>query len=359
MAQDNNPVDTAASAVLILDDQATSRTILAQVVRSIGAEIQVREESSPSAALAWAATHAAGLVLVDYLMPGMNGIDFIRLLRQVPGYQHVPVIMITIKRDMETRHEALDAGVTDFLSKPVDMHECFARCRNLLTLRRQQLILEDRNLSLEHLVDQATAKIRCREKETLMRLARAAEYRDADTSRHLLRMSSYSRLLADAIGLPEEEAELIEFAAPLHDIGKIGIPDSILHKTGPLSDEEIAVMRQHPQIGHDILQDSPSKYLQMGGEVALAHHERYDGSGYPFGISGQAIPLSARIVAIADVFDALTTTRPYKSAWSIESSMQYLLKESGRHFDPLLVKVMLSLQTSVEKIHAEHSQSGS
>ncbi|WP_434782397.1 HD domain-containing phosphohydrolase [Ferrovum myxofaciens] len=351
-----NPADT--SPVLILDDQATSRTILAQVVRSIGSGIKVQEESSPSSALVWAATHTAGLVLVDYLMPDMNGIDFICLLRQVPGYQHVPVIMITIKKDMETRHKALDAGVTDFLSKPVDMHECFARCRNLLILRQQQLILEDKNLSLEILVDQATAKIRCREKETLMRLARAAEFRDADTAKHLLRMSSYSRLLADAIELPADEVELIEFAAPLHDIGKIGIPDSILRKTGPLSNEEIAIMRHHPQIGHDILQDSPSKYLQMGGEVALAHHERYDGSGYPFGISGQAIPLSARIVAIADVFDALTTTRPYKSAWSIESAMQYLLKESGQHFDPLLVKVMLSLQTSVEKIHAEHANHG-
>ncbi|NDU85134.1 MAG: response regulator [Ferrovum sp.] len=347
--------DPTTSRVLVLDDQATSRTILAQVVRSISTNIQVREESSPAVALAWAATHTANLVLVDYLMPGMNGIEFIRCLRQVPGYQHVPVIMITIKKDKETRNEALDAGVTDFLSKPVDMHECFARCRNLLILRQQQLILEDRNLSLEDLVNQATEQIHCREKETLMRLARAAEYRDTDTAKHLLRMSSYSRLLAEAIGLTEEEVDIIEFAAPLHDIGKIGIPDSILRKTGPLSEEEIAIMRQHPQIGHDILQDSPSKYLQNGGEIALAHHERYDGSGYPFGISGEAIPLSARIVTIADVFDALTTTRPYKSAWDIESAMQYLVKESLRHFDPQLVKVFLSLRTSVEKIRAEHA----
>lgn len=353
---DFNLPDT--SAVLILDDQATSRTILAQIVRGIGSGIKVQEETTPSAALAWAATHPADLVLADYLMPDMNGVEFIGRLRQLPGYQHVPVVMVTIKQDVETRYAALDAGMTDFLTKPVDMRECLSRCRNLLTLRQQQLVLEDKSRMLEDMVGQATEEIRCREKDTLMRLARVGEYRDTDTARHLLRMSRYSRALADAIGLPEDEAELIELAAPLHDIGKIGIPDSILRKNGPLSDEELAIMRQHPKIGHDILEDSPSKYLRLGGEIALAHHERYDGSGYPFGISGQDIPLSARIVAIADVFDALTSVRPYKSAWSIESAMQYLLKESGRHFDPALVKVMLTLEASVEKIQAEYADPG-
>lgn len=346
------------SAVLILDDQATSRTILAQVVRGIGSGIRIQEETTPSAALAWAAAHPADLVLADYLMPDMNGVEFINRLRQLPGYQHVPVVMVTIKQDMETRYAALDAGMTDFLTKPVDMRECFSRCRNLLTLRQQQLALEDKSRALEDRVGQATEEIRCREKETLMRLARAGEYRDTDTARHLLRMSRYSRVLADAIGLCEDEAELIELAAPLHDIGKIGIPDSILRKTGPLSAEELAIMRRHPIIGHDILLDSPSKYLRLGGEIALAHHERYDGSGYPFGTSGLDIPLSARIVAIADVFDALTSVRPYKSAWSIESAMQYLLKESGRHFDPELVKAMLMLEASVEKIQAEYADPG-
>lgn len=346
------------NVVLILDDQLTSRAILAQVVRGISSNITLQEETSPSSALTWANTHIADLVLADYQMPGMNGIEFIRRLRQLPGYQHVPVIMITINRDRETRYEALNAGVTDFLNKPVDIHECLARCRNLLTLRQQQLFLEDKSRLLQVMVDQATADIRLREKETLMRLARAGEYRDTDTSRHLLRMSRYSRLLAEGIGLSEEEAELIELAAPLHDIGKIGIPDDILHKKGQLSDEEIVTMRLHPKIGYDILEGSPSKYLHLGGEIALAHHERFDGSGYPHGISGADIPLSARIVAIADVFDALTSTRPYKVAWSIETAMQYLVKESGRHFDPVLVKVMVSLRPLVEKIYAEHSEKG-
>lgn len=350
MANFNLPV---TSTVLILDDQATSRTILAQVVRGIGSGIIVQEETSPSAALAWAVAHPADLVLADYLMPDMNGVEFIKRLRLLPGYQLVPVIMITIKQDMETRYAALDAGMTDFLTKPVDMRECLSRCRNLLTLRQQQLALEDKSRSLETLVGQATEEIHQREKETLMRLARAGEYRDTDTAKHLLRMSRYSRLLAEAFGLPEEEAELIELAAPLHDIGKIGIPDSILRKNGPLSEEETTIMRRHPIIGHDILENSPSKYLRLGGEIALAHHERYDGSGYPFGTSGQEIPLSARIVAIADVLDALTSVRPYKSAWSIESAMQYILAQSGRHFDPELVKIMLTLGEAVQKIQLE------
>jgi two-component system, response regulator RpfG len=344
------------NTVLVLDDQLTSRSILAQVVRGISPNITLKEEASPSTALAWAATHIADLVLVDYLMPGMNGVDFVRRLRQLPGYEHVPVIMITISQDRRTRYEALDAGVTDFLTKPVDIHECLARCRNLLTLRRQQLILEDKSRLLQVMVDQATEEIRLREKETLLRLARAGEYRDFDTAKHLLRMSRYSRLLADGVGLSQDEAELIELAAPLHDIGKIGIPDNILLKKGPLTEEEKVVMRRHPQIGHDILEGSPSKYLRMGGEIALGHHERFDGSGYPFGILGKDIPLSARIVAIADVFDALTSTRPYKAAWSIEASMQYLLRESGRHFDPVLVNIMISLKSLVEKIYTEYSE---
>ena len=343
------------STVLILDDQATSRAILAQVVRGIGSGIVVQEEIAPSAALAWAATHNADLVLADYLMPDMNGVEFIQQLRQLPGYTHVPVMMITIKQDMETRYAALDAGMTDFLTKPVDMHECFARCRNLLTMRHQQVQLEDKSRIQQDLINQATEEIRSREKETLMRLARAGEYRDTDTAKHLLRMSRYSRLLADAIGLSEEEAELIELAAPLHDIGKIGIPDDILRKKGALTQEEIMVMRRHPQIGYDILESSPSKYLRLGGEIALAHHERYDGSGYPSGLAGEAIPLSARIVAIADVFDALTSVRPYKAAWSIDMAMDYLRKESGQHFDPQLIQVMLTLHAAIAKIHTEHA----
>jgi two-component system, response regulator RpfG len=342
-------------SVLVVDDQSTSRTILSHVVKSINPKTKIIEKNNPEQALEWATEHTADLVFVDYVMPEMNGVDFVRLLKTLPNYEAIPVIMITIKKDAETRYAALDAGVADFLSKPVDVYECTARSRNLLTMRQQHLALQNRGDLLENLVKAATTEIKTREKETLMRLARAGEHKDYDTAMHLQRMSLYSRALAEAIGLSEEESEVIELSAPLHDIGKIGIPDSILLKKEPLDAQEQLVMRNHTVIGYEILQNSPSKYLQMGGEIALAHHERYDGLGYPYGLKGNEIPLSARIVAIADVLDALTSIRPYKDAWPMEQAFEYLLNESGKHFDPDLVTTMISIRTTIEKICDEHA----
>lgn len=341
--------------VLNIDDQSTSRAILTHVINSINPKIKVIEKSNPEEALVWATKNKADLVYVDYLMPEMNGIDFVRLLKTLPNYKAVPVIMITIRKDAETRYAALDAGVTDFINKPIDVYECKARCKNLLTMHQQHIALENKSYLLESLVRAATVEIKSREKETLMRLARAGEHKDFDTAQHLQRMSLYSRALADKIGLSEEEAEIIELAAPLHDIGKIGIPDSILLKKGPLDDLELKQMRTHPLIGYEILQESPSKYLQKGCEIALAHHERYDGTGYPYSLKGKDIPLSARIVAVADVFDALTSARPYKEAWSIDKALEYIRDESGKHFDPELVDAMLSIRGMLEKIHSEHA----
>ncbi|MES2636574.1 MAG: two-component system response regulator [Pseudomonadota bacterium] len=342
-------------SVLIVDDQATSRTILSHVIKNINAKTKIIEKHNPEQALEWATQHTADLVFVDYVMPEMNGIDFIRLLKTLPKYDTVPVVMITIKKDSETRYSALDAGVADFVSKPVDVHECTARTRNLLTMRSQHISLQNKSMLLESLVRAATAEIKSREKETLMRLARAGEHKDYDTALHLHRMSLYSRALAEAIGLSEDEAEVIELSSPLHDIGKIGIPDSILLKRGPLDEDELKIMRRHPLIGYEILENSPSKYLQKGGEIALAHHERYDGSGYPYALKGNDIPLSARIVAVADVFDALTSVRPYKDAWSVDKAFEYIKNESGKHFDPELVTAMLSIRSTIEQILNEHA----
>ncbi len=342
-------------SVLIVDDQSTSRTILSHVVKNINPTIKIIEKHNPEQALEWATQHTADLVFVDYVMPEMNGGDFIKLLKTLPKYESVPVVMITIKKDAETRYEALDAGVADFISKPVDVHECTARTRNLLTMRQQHISLQNKSALLESLVKAATVEIRAREKETLMRLARAGEHKDYDTAMHLHRMSLYSRALAEAIGLSEEEAEVIELSSPLHDIGKIGIPDSILLKKGPLDEQELKSMRRHPLIGYEILENSPSKYLQKGGEIALAHHERFDGTGYPYNIKGADIPLAARIVAIADVFDALTSVRPYKEAWSVDRAFEYIQNESGKHFDPELVSAMVGIRSRVEKILAEHA----
>lgn len=339
-----------SSSILVVDDQSTSRTILSHVIKSINRNIQIVEKDDPEKALEWAAQHTADLVFVDYVMPEMNGVDFTSLLKVLPNYANVPVIMITIKKDAETRYAALDAGVADFLSKPVDVYECTARSRNLLTMRQQQLKLQNRGDFLESKVKLAISEISAREKETLMRLARAGEYKDSETAMHLQRMSLYSKAIAEAIGFSEENAEIIELSAPLHDIGKIGIPDSILLKKGPLNEEEKTIMRKHPVIGYEILQNSPSKYLQTGGEIALAHHERFDGLGYPYQLKGDQIPLSARIVAIADVLDALTTKRPYKTAWTMDEAFEYLEAESGKHFDPDLITITLSIRKTIEQI---------
>src|SRR5260221_176052 len=310
--------------IVVVDDQSTGRAILEQVVRGLDDRVVVQPFARPVDAVVWATKHVADLVLVDYSMPDMDGIEFVKRLRSLPGYEHVPMMMVTVHDDRKVRYAALDVGITDFLTKPVDARECLARCRNLLTLRRQQLALEDRRRLLEHMVEDATREVREREKETLLRLARAGEFRDEETGYHLIRMSRYSRLIANAIGLERDEAETIELAAPLHDIGKIGIPDGILLKPARLDETEWGTMQRHPVIGHEILKGSASKYVRMGALIALGHHERYDGKGYPSGLDGDHIPLCARIVAVADVYDALTSVRPCKKAWKPADAFEYV-----------------------------------
>ncbi len=351
-------VSAICNTVMIVEDQSTGRAILEEIVLSLDAQTLVEPFASPVDAARWATGHGADLVLVDYQMPEMDGIEFVRRLRVLPAYRHVPIVMITVHDDRKVRYAALDAGITDFLTKPIDTRECLARCRNLLTLRRQHLALEDKGRLLEGMVREATRDVHSREKETLFRLARAGEFRDEITGNHIIRMARYSRLIADSMGLEAEEAESIEFAAPLHDIGKIGLPDQILLKTGPLTAEEASIMQQHPIIGYEILKDSPSKFLRMGALIALGHHERFDGSGYPHGLLGDHIPLPARIVAVADVYDALTSARPYKTAWLAEDAIEYLKVHSGSHFDPAVVNAFLSVRAQAQCIQEELRDSG-
>ena len=341
------------NTVLVIDDQSTSRAILEQIVRGIDTNVLVQGFENPLEAIRWATHRVADLILVDFQMPEMNGIEFVRRVRLLSEYENIPIVMVTVNDEREIRYSALDAGVTDFLHKPVDARECMARCRNLLMLRRQQLVLEDRKKLLENMIQEATLEVLEREKETLHRLARAGEFRDSETGNHIFRMARYSRLIADSIGLSREEADTIELAAPLHDIGKIGIPDNILLKPSRLTEAEAREMRTHPQKGHEILKDSPSNFVRMGALVALGHHEKFDGTGYPQGLVGDHIPLPARIVAVADVFDALTSVRPYKGAWSAEDAFQYLIAQSGSHLDPVLVKTFMSERERVLEIHRE------
>ena len=318
--------------ILIIDDQFTSRKILEELISSLGDEILVKPFADPVKAIEYVQVHEPDLVLADFKMPRMNGVEFTKRFREL--YKDIPLVVITGVEDKQVLYDALDAGATDFLSKPVDHRECRTRCNNLLRLRQQHQIIKGRAKWLESKFTEAVVDVRRREHETLMRLAKAGEYRDEETGNHIIRMAKYSRLIANGLGLGAEECEVIEYAAPMHDIGKIGISDTILLKPGRLTPEEITVMQRHTVIGYEILRDSPSKYLQTGALVALGHHERFDGSGYPHGLARDTIPLPARIVAVADVFDALTSERPYKKAWSIQDALNYLAAEKGKHFDP-------------------------
>lgn len=342
--------------VIIIDDQSTTLKLLTQLIKSIDLPkhpIQVTAFLDSTKALNWIKYNTPDMVLIDYKMPKVNGIDFIKLLRRTARCASVPVIMITAYDEREIRYKALDAGASDFISKPIDHHECLARCTNLLNLRRYQLELEKRNYVLQHKVKDSMNSIIERERETLLRLARAGEYRDEETGNHILRMAKYSRLIAELIGLDAEHCDLIEQSAPMHDVGKIGISDSILLKNGRLTNDEFDVMKDHTVIGYEILKDSPSKYLQTGAKIALGHHEHYNGRGYPYAQSGEEIPIEARIVAVADVFDALTSKRPYKEAWLVEDSIAYIDYQKGKQLDPQCVSVFIDNSDQIYQIYNE------
>ena len=324
--------------VVIVDDRSTARSLLEGLARTLEPGIVVESYADPFVALTHMLFATPDLIISDYRMPGMDGIEFTRRIRAERQLAEVPIIMVTVVEDRQIRYQALENGATDFLTRPIDPQECRARCINLLALRRSQKTLSDRAQWLEDQVQLATSEVRTRERETLMKLAKAGEYRDEDTGNHIIRMSKYARLIAEELKLSAMECDEIEAASPMHDIGKIGIPDHILLKPGRHTPDEQEIMRRHPLIGHGILADSPSRYLQMGAVIALGHHEKYDGSGYPQGLVGETIPLPARIAAVADVFDALTSIRPYKKAWTFQESLQLIQSESGKHFDPACVR---------------------
>ncbi|MGA9423293.1 MAG: two-component system response regulator [Rhodanobacteraceae bacterium] len=336
--------------VLIVDDQPSARTMLRHVIEGINSDIRVSDFGSPVEALHWSDSNHTDLLLLDYRMPVMDGLEFARQFRRPLSHRDIPIVLISVVGDEPVRQAALDAGVIDFLVKPVRPRELRSRCKNLLLLRQQGESVKQRARWLESRVLEGLQEVEQRERETLFRLAKAIEYRDYGTGIHLLRMARYTELIAEELGMSDEDTRILTLAAPLHDIGKIGIPDAILLKRGSLTEEEFAIMRKHPVIGNEILRDSQSRFVKLGATIALRHHERWNGSGYPDGLKGEAIPLTARIVAIADAFDALTTERPYKKAWSNQEAMDYFREQRGTLFDPLCVDILLANESRIVEI---------
>ena len=347
---ENNLENTVSPIVVAIDNDLASRLILERILRGVQTNIIVRTFADPLTALSWIRNNQPDLIIVDFMLSGITGLEVVQQLRKMYSLEGVPIVVVTSLEEQTVKYQVLESGATDFITKPIDPYVCRVRCRNMLHLRLQQKIILHRSQFLEQRIAEATKQIRAREHETLFRLAKAGEYRDEDTGNHLIRMAQYSRLIAEGLSLEEEFCTSVEIAAPMHDIGKIGIPDHILLKPDQLTQAELNIMQTHPLIGFKILQDSPSKYLSMGAQIALSHHEKFDGSGYPYGSQRDEIPLEARIVAVADVFDALTSRRPYKTSWSNQAGLDYLRTNSGKHFDPDCVDSFIAQFSKAEQI---------
>jgi len=346
------PFALPTKKVLIIDDQRSARVILEGVVRCIDTGIDVKTFASPLEAIEWARGNVPDLVLTDYKMREIDGIETIKRLRQLPTCLNAPIVMVTVSDDTKVCHAAFDAGVTDFLVKPYDHYECRARLRNLLIMREQHLLLQDRTKLLEFEIAAAVRQLRSRERETIMLAANLSEYHAHQDGFRIVRIARYAGLIAEGLGLETEMVERIELASTLHDVGKIGIADDILLADGDLTEAQEQALREHTEIGHKLLQESSSEYLKMAAEICLHHHERYDGRGYPKGVKGRDIPLPARIVAIAEAFDLLTSSPDCNSADEVAAAMGNIISRKGAEFDPVCVEALGSQFEKVGEVIA-------
>ncbi|MFP4180002.1 MAG: HD domain-containing phosphohydrolase [Spirochaetaceae bacterium] len=332
---------------LSIDDEQLNLILIEEMAQKLGLEITSFTE--PLKALEYLKENPVDLIFTDYMMPAMDGVAFIEEARKV--YSDIPIIMITaVNSDNELKLRALKTGATDFLNKPLNLPEFRARVQNLRRLRESQLLYKNWADMLREEVAKATEEISQREYETLIVLGNAAEYKDTETGEHTQRVAHYSRLIAEAVTDDADFHEQIFRASPLHDIGKIGIPDTILLKPAKLSEEEFGIIKTHTNKGYEIISNTQSLYLKRGAEIAISHHEKWNGTGYPYGLKGKDIPLSGRIVAVVDVFDALTSRRPYKEPWSFGDAVELIKKEREQHFAPDAVDAFFSQLTAIKEV---------
>ena len=345
------------ATILIVDDQMTNILLLESILQNAG-YTNIHSTQDPTEVVSFVKKLNPDLICLDIRMPQMNGFQIMGQLKIIQKDTYLPILVLTAEEDRETRLRALDSGGKDFLHKPFDKIEVIMRIRNLL-----ETSLLNRALSLQKETLEETVRVRTQElKETQLeivhRLSQAAEHRDNETGSHIVRMSHYAVVLGRAAGMTEEECDILLHATPMHDVGKLGIPDRILLKPGKLDADEWEIMKQHTVIGAQLLSNSQSPVLQMGEAIALTHHERWDGSGYPNLLAGEDIPLVGRICAIADVFDALSSKRCYKEPWPLENVLQELRSLSGIQFDPRLIEMFDELLPIMLDIQRTYTDSG-
>lgn len=337
---------------LIIDDDSFSLELLSSLLRKLG-DCEVTGFQSPLDALAWSEQNQPDLVIVDYMMEPIDGLQFIERFRKIDDCEVVPAIMITAANIKEMRYEALQGGVQDFLAKPLDMLELSARVRNLLALNQSHKLRLDQTLHLQTMVQAKFQSVLNLERELIARMMQAVSFRDIETGAHMQRVAAYSLIIAREMGLSEQDQAILREAAPMHDAGKISVPDPILRKRSALTQRELEIMKRHAQVGYELLRGSKSAIVQAGAEIALTHHERLDGQGYPRGLKGDQIPVFGRIVAVADTFDELTS-----GMWSVEISSprqaaDFLQERVGTVFDPVCVMALLANWEDVLEIHAD------
>ena len=340
---------THDNRILLVDDEPVNLKLLDKMLRAEGYTNMVLI-TDPRQVLEAYCAEPTDLILLDINMPHLNGYEVMAQLKELNDPLLPPILVLTAQAGRDFLMKALTGGARDFLSKPFDHYELLARVRNLLDAHLALRFTHDQRGVLEEMVRKRTAEVRESRLEIVQRLGRASEYRDNETGRHILRMSHSAALLAKKIGWDDERCDLMLYASPMHDLGKIGISDTILLKPARLTDEERKIMETHTTIGADILGGSASKLLETARVIALTHHEKWDGSGYPGKLAGTDIPIEGRIAAIVDVFDALTSVRPYKKAWTVDEAVEEIRKQSGAHFDPELVEQFLTILPGVLSI---------
>ncbi|MES9857125.1 MAG: HD domain-containing phosphohydrolase [Sedimenticola sp.] len=348
-------LDIKSGRLLIVDDNQANVTLLERMLAADGYH-SVISTTDPRDACDLFLSFEPDLVILDLRMPHLDGFEVMERLKASHSSDYLPVLILTAQTDKETRLRALAAGAKDFIAKPLDRTEALVRISNMLEVNLLHRRALDINKILEQRVWERTRELRETQLEIIRRLGRAAEYKDKETGDHIIRMSKISQLLGSATGMSRDEAELLLHASPMHDIGKIGIPDSILLKQGRLDEAEWTLMKRHTTIGYKMLEGHPSPIMETAKVIAYTHHEQWDGSGYPQGLKREEIPLAGQICALADVFDALTSTRPYKQAWSIGDAVATIEQQRGSHFAPALVDCFHSnLNEIIALIGENHS----